>query len=124
MENHDRITLKGMQFYSNSGMYPFERETGQPLEIDVTCSLDLRKAGKKDSYAETADYVKIYERVKQVVLERKYRVLEAICEQIASALLEDRRIRKVSVNCRKPKVRLPGILDYAEVSIEREQETP
>jgi dihydroneopterin aldolase len=113
-----------MQFYSNSGMYPFERETGQPLEIDVTCSLDLRKAGKKDSYAETADYVKIYERVKQVVLERKYRVLEAICEQIASALLEDRRIRKVSVNCRKPKVRLPGILDYAEVSIEREQETP
>lgn len=122
MKNQDKITLKGMQFYSNSGMYPFERETGQPLEIDVTCALDLRKAGEKDSYAETVDYVKIYEKVRQVVLEREYRVLEAICEKIASALLEDRRINKVLVSCRKPKVRLPGILDCAEVSIERDQE--
>jgi dihydroneopterin aldolase len=104
-------------------MYPFERETGQPLEVDVTCALDLRKAGEKDSYADTADYVKIYEKVKEIVLERRYRVLEAICEKIAGALLEDKRIHKVVVSCRKPKVRLPGILEYAEVSIEREQET-
>ncbi len=118
----DRITLKGMQFYSKSGLYPFERETGQPLEVDVTCSLDLRPAGRDDRYAETIDYVTIYEKIKTVVLERRYNLLEAICERIAGSLLEDERIRTVFVCCRKPKVRLPGILDYAEVAIERERE--
>jgi dihydroneopterin aldolase len=118
----DTITLKNMQFYSKSGLYPFERETGQPLEVDVTCSLDLRAAGRDDRYSETIDYVMIYEKIKAVVLERRYNLLEAICERIAGSLLEDERIRRVFVRCRKPKVRLPGILEYAEVAIEREQQ--
>ena len=120
-ENKDRITLKGMQFFSKSGLYPFERETGQPLEVDVTCSVDLRRACDTDDYQSTVDYAQIYEKVRETVLERRYNILESICERIAVTILEDHRILKVSVSCRKPKVRLPGILEYAEVSIEREQ---
>ena len=118
----ERITLKSMQFYTRSGLYPFERETGQPLEVDVTCSLDLALACKEDRYSYTVDYVSIYEKVEHVVQARMYNLLEAICEQIASKLLEDERILAVDVSCRKPKVRLPGILDYAEVSITRKRE--
>ncbi len=121
LKNADRITLKGMQFFSKSGLYPFEREMGQPLEVDVTCYLDLRQACKTDESQNTVDYEQVYEKVRGTVLERRYNILESICERIAMTILEDRRILKVSVSCRKPRVRLPGILEYAEVSIEREQ---
>lgn len=122
MDAPDKITLKGMQFYVNSGVYPFEKEKGQPLEVDVICSLDLREAAREDDFEKTMDYEKIYEKIKKVISQKEYSIMEAICERIASNILEDPRIRKVEVSCRKPKVRLPGILDYAEVSIERKQE--
>ena len=121
LKNQDTVTLKGMQFFVRLGLHQAERENEQPLEVDVHCSLDLREAGTCDDIGRTVDYSDIYQKIRDTVLEKKYNILESVCERIAGSVLEDTRIRKVLVNCRKPRVRLPGILEYAEVSIEREQ---
>jgi dihydroneopterin aldolase len=108
-----------MKFYSHSGLYPFEREVGQPIEVDVTCSMNLKPAGETDSFNETVDYTVIYEKVASVVEKGSHNLIEALANDVAESILDLERVKKVGVRCRKPKVRLPGILDYIEVSIER-----
>lgn len=115
----DQIVLKGMKFYSHSGLYPFEREVGQPIEVDVTCRMDLEKAGETDKFHETIDYTAIYEKVESVVEKGEHNLIEALASDIARSILDFDSVEWVNVRCRKPKVRLPGILDYVEVSIER-----
>ncbi len=115
----DKITLKGMKFFSHSGLYPFEREVGQPIDVDVTCFMDLREAGEEDSLELTLDYLEIYRNVASVVEKGSHNLIEALANEIAVSLLGFEPVGKVAVRCRKPKVRLSGLLDYVEVSIER-----
>ena len=115
----DRILLKGMKFYSHSGLYPFEREVGQPIEVDVICSLSIKKAGESDKFNDTLDYSEIYERVESVVEKGSHNLIEALATDVATSILDFEPVKKVEVHCRKPKVRLSGILDYVEVTIER-----
>ncbi len=111
--------MKGMKFYSHSGLYPFEREVGQPIEVDVTCRLNLELAGNSDKFQDTIDYTAIYEKVESVVKKGEHNLIEALATDIARSILDFDSVERVNVRCRKPKVRLPGILDYVEVSIER-----
>ena len=111
--------MKGMKFYSHSGLYPFEREVGQPIEVDVICSLDLKKAGESDKFGDTLDYSGIYEKVGKVMERGTHSLIEALANDIAVSILGFEPVSKVEVHCRKPKVRLSGILDYVEVAIER-----
>jgi dihydroneopterin aldolase len=115
----DKIVLKGMKFYSHSGLYPFEREVGQPIEVDVICSLNLKKAGESDKFGDTLDYSEIYEKVAKVMERGTHSLIEALASDIATSILAFEPVSKVEVHCRKPKVRLSGILDYVEVAIER-----
>lgn len=108
-----------MKFYSHSGLYPFEREVGQPIEIDITCSLDLEKACESDKFCDTLDYSEIYEKVSKVMEKGDHSLIEALAGDIAASILAFELVNKVEVHCRKPKVRLSGILDHVEVSIER-----
>jgi len=111
--------LKGMKFFSHAGLYPFEREVGQPIEVDVTCFLDLKEAGETDRLDKTIDYSMIYDRVESIVAKGNHNLIEALATDIASSILDCSTLRGVRVRCRKPKVRLPGMLDFVEVTIER-----
>jgi dihydroneopterin aldolase len=108
-----------MKFFSHSGLYPFEREVGQPIDVDVTCFMDLQEAGETDNLEFTLDYLEIYQNIAKVVEKGSHNLIEALANDIAVSLLTFEQVGKVSVRCRKPKVRLSGLLDYVEVSIER-----
>ena len=41
----DRITLTGITGYGHHGVFPTERERGQPFVVDLTCQLDLARGG-------------------------------------------------------------------------------
>jgi dihydroneopterin aldolase len=115
----DRITLKGMKFFSHSGLYPFEREVGQPIEVDVVCHMCLKAACETDQYQNTLDYAKIHEEVARIVEKGGHSLIEALANDIAVAVLAFDAVERVEVRCRKPNVRLPGIIDHVEVAIER-----
>jgi len=108
-----------MKFFSHSGLYPFEREVGQPIDVDVTCFMDLQEAGETDNLEFTLDYLEIYQNVAKVVEKGSHNLIEALANDISDTMLAFEQVKKVAVQCRKPKVRLSGLLDYVEVSIER-----
>jgi dihydroneopterin aldolase len=115
----DRILLSEMAFYAYHGLNPAEQETGQVFLVDVTVEADLHRAGHTDQIEDSLDYREFYARVRQVMIDERYRLLEAVAEAVAHRLLEIDRVDAVTVRVRKPHVKLGGPLACAAVEVTR-----
>jgi dihydroneopterin aldolase len=115
----DAITLKGMRFHTLVGLLPHEQSIPQPLELDVTAYLSLRQVGETDSPRALLDYRNLYQRVADTVGTSHHRLLEALCEQIASKVLQLENVSRVRVAARKPHAPIAGPLESVEVVLER-----
>jgi dihydroneopterin aldolase len=108
-----------MQFEGRHGYYDHELSTPQPFEVDVELLLNLQPAGLDDDLTKTVDYAEVYGAVRQIVVSKSFRLLEALAEAIGHELLADFAIDEVGVRIRKPAVQLDGPLDHASVEIWR-----
>jgi len=120
----DQISLKGMRFHTLVGLLPHEEHIPQPLEIDLTVQLSLRRVGETDSPRALLDYRTLYQLVADTVGTSPHRLLEALCEQIAAKALILDHVERVRVAARKPHAPIPGPLDSVEVVIERTRPGP
>ena len=100
-DGSDRIEIRALRVVGTHGLLPEEQSRGQPFEIDIDVDADLAAAGRTDSLEGTVDYAEIVRRASAVVTGRSYRLLEALAEGIAEAVLADARVRAVSVGVRK-----------------------
>lgn len=118
----DAITLSGMRFHTLVGLLPHEAKYPQPLELDVTAWLSLRAVGEADEPRMRLDYRTLYETVAGVVGTSHHKLLEGLCERIASATLALDGVDAVRVAARKPHAPVPGPLEHVEVIIERSRD--
>ena len=117
--NADCITLRGMRFHTLVGLLPHEEKFPQPLELDVTVYLSLRKVGEADSPRMLLDYRTLHKLVADTVGTSHHKLLEALCEQVAHKALALDGVSRVRVAARKPHAPIPGPVDHVEVVIER-----
>lgn len=122
MSTHDSISLKGMRFHTLVGLLPHEQHVPQPLELDVTVGLSLKRVGETDSPRALLDYRRLYEIVADTVGTSHHKLLEALCEKVAARVLALDEVRNVRVAARKPHAPIEGPLEYVEVVIERARE--
>ncbi|MEW5767828.1 MAG: dihydroneopterin aldolase [bacterium] len=115
----DKIIISGIVFYGYHGTSEAERELGQKFHLDVEIKADLSLAGRSDRLEDTIDYQKVYWLVKEVERDKKYRLLEALAEDIASAILKQFPVQEVLVRIKKPQVPLAGLVDYVAIEIVR-----
>lgn len=113
--NADIVALKGMRFHTRVGVLPHEAELPQPVEVDVTVSVD---PALKPT---VVDYVSLYSAVTAVMSARHIAYLEEAAERLASAALQLEGVLSATVSVRKPHVPLPGPVEYAEVTITRDR---
>lgn len=118
----DSIQLKRMQFYGNHGVFPEENKLGQRFYVDLELSLDLAKAGRTDDLNLTVNYAEVYERVKQIVEGRTFRLIEALAENIASDVLHKyTNVNDVTVRVVKPHPPFDIHFDGVVVEIRRKR---
>jgi len=118
----DKIILKGMSFYGYHGTSEIERRKGQRYYIDIEMIVDLEKAGRSDELSKTLDYKQACVLVKKIQGGKKYRLLEALAEDTAGALLDKfKEIHDITVKVRKPRPSVGGLIEYAEIEINRMQ---
>lgn len=121
-QRQDRLLLEGMEFFGYHGDIEAERSLGGRYSVDVELRADLRAAGRSDSIDDTIDYVRCFQVVRDLVENRQYRLLEAMADAIAAALLaEHPRATTVHVRVAKqPPVR--GSFQRFAVEVERGRE--
>jgi 7,8-dihydroneopterin aldolase/epimerase/oxygenase len=118
MAELDVIRIKNAVFYAYHGTEDDEQNLGGKFEVDVDLYCDVVAAAEKDALARTVDYEKVYAVISQVVLARKYRLLEALAMTIGRAIIRDfYNVERVITRIRKPHPPVKGVVDYVEVEI-------
>lgn len=118
--SEDVIRLHNAVFYAYHGVLSDEQTLGGKFEVDVDLHVDLARGARADDLQQTVNYERVYDAIKQLVLGKKYMLLEALAETIADGLLAGfKKVEKVVVRVRKPSAPVKGVIDYVEVEIAR-----
>jgi len=115
----DRILLCEVAFRGYHGVSPEEQTVGGQYTVDVEIEADLSRAGRTDRVEDTIDYGVVHRIVRQIGEGEPYRLLEALADRLATALLDLQGVQCVRLTVRKHHPPLPGIVAYAAVTIER-----
>ena len=117
----DVILLQGMQVPAALGVTAAERRLRRPVLLDLEVRRDLRRAGRSDRIRDTLHYKRIFEVVEDVAANQEHKLVEALGDRIARAVLAKFDAEAVTVVVRKP-TPIAGVLRHAGVRITRTRE--
>lgn len=84
----DFIFVEGLQVEASVGIYEREKRTSQPLEINLTFGVP-EAAAAHDDIADTIDYDQVVARIRSMLGERHFNLLETLGEHIVALLLDE-----------------------------------
>lgn len=103
-----KIRIENLQLFGYHGVRDEERERGQLFSIDAEIEFDFPQ---RDNLAETVDYVRVIERIREINEASSFRLIETFAHVIAQEILKSfRPVRRVSVRVKKVRPPVaPGI---------------
>lgn len=116
----DQIIIKDLEVYANHGLYKEEKALGQKFLVSAILSLDTKLAGVSDQMDYSVDYGEVCHRIKEILTENDFNLIECVAETVAKKLLlEFSLIRKLEIEVKKPWAPIGLPLDYVSVKIKR-----
>lgn len=116
----DKIIMRNLRFYGYHGVFEEEQENGQYFHIDAELYLDLMKAGKSDELKDSIDYSQVFEIIRDITENKKFRLLEKLAESISGEILSRyKEISKITLRVKKPEAPIDGEFDWVGVEITR-----
>jgi len=97
----DVIIIKDLEVWCHVGVTNEERSQRQKLLVTMEMTRDLSMAARTDQLVHSVDYQRVCEKVKQQVLEKSWRLIEAMAGDIIQCLHSNFRFSNVSVEIRK-----------------------
>lgn len=117
----DRIEIKRLKIFAHHGVYEEEAENGQNFYVSIIMEMDTRGAGKTDDLDQSVDYGSVSQFVDAYVKGRRFKLLEALAENLArELLLKYTKLDKVTVRISKPQAPIPLPFEDVSVTIERQ----
>jgi len=119
----DKLIMSRMAFYGYHGVFPEENKLGQQFYVDVELGLPLAKAGMSDDVADTVNYAEVYNTIQGVVEGQTFHLIEALAENIASAVLQTyTSINEITVRVLKPNPPFKIFFDGVTVELTRKRD--
>jgi 7,8-dihydroneopterin aldolase/epimerase/oxygenase len=115
----DSIHVTGIRAYGYVGVLPEEQTLGQWFEVDLTLWRSLSEAGKSDRLEDTFDYRSSIQAVKTLVQTARFKLIEALAEEIAQQVLALGGVEQVRVRITKPAPPIPDFSGKVAVEIVR-----
>lgn len=97
----DIIVIKELEVWCHVGVTTEERSQRQKLLVTMEMTRDLSMAARTDQLVHSIDYQRVCEKVKQLVLEKSWRLIEAMAGDIIQCLHSNFRFSNVNVEIRK-----------------------
>lgn len=97
----DKIFINNLEVRGKHGVSIEEREREQKFVVDIEIEFDTHVAAKSDELADTVDYNFFRDRVREIVGGHSFKLIERLADTIAKKVLEDTRIKGVTVSVRK-----------------------
>jgi 7,8-dihydroneopterin aldolase/epimerase/oxygenase len=98
----DIVSIKDLGVSAVIGVYDWEREAEQRLTVSVDMAADVAKAASRDDITDALDYSAVAQKVRAVVTEGKFQLIETAAERVAQRLVADYSLSWVRVQVVKP----------------------
>ncbi|MFO7809077.1 dihydroneopterin aldolase [Guyparkeria sp.] len=99
----DRILVQGLEFETIIGILPAERETQQPLRVDLVLEVQsFRQAVESEHIDQTVDYASVSRRVIEIAREGRFQLVETLAERCCQTLLAEFPVRRITMRALKP----------------------
>ena len=115
----DKLTISGANFSCNIGVTEKERSQKQEIIVDTDLFLDIKQASSTDDIHDAVNYSDVYDLLKEIVAKNQFMLIEAMAENIASAILENFPVEKVNVKIKKPGALSDKGVKYVSIKITR-----
>ncbi len=117
-----KIRLQNMVFYAFHGVHPAEQKLGQRFVVNICVNTDNQLDKQIKHLGDTVDYTKIYDDIAYIMQNNTFELLELCCNKIIETILSKYTlVTMVNIRIKKPAVPIQGILDCAEVEMERQR---
>ena len=97
----DIIFLREIRLDARVGIYKREKTITQTVELDLEMALPDDRVFKSGKVADTIDYAVVVERIRTVLLEQHYGLVETLAERVAQIILDEFRAPWVRVSIAK-----------------------
>ncbi len=117
------IRLNNATFYAYHGVLTNEQASGGKFEVDVDMFGDFSQACQSDHLKDTVDYKRVYQSIKELVLGKRFYLIESLGAQIADSILDRfSLLDRVVVRVRKHTPQVGGVVDYVEFETEKSRD--
>lgn len=98
----DIIFIRSLKIDTYIGVWDWEQQQKQSVEIDLEVGWDIQRAARTDDLAATVDYEAIANKLTQLIGSKSYRLVETMAEEIAQTLHQEFGIRWLRIRVSKP----------------------
>ena len=99
----DCIHIQGIRAQCLIGVHDWERQSPQPIDMDLTLACDLKPAGQSDDLNQTLDYKAITDDVLAWAQASRFELIETLAETLCEKLLRAYPLaQSVKINLMKP----------------------
>jgi len=99
-----KISLKDLRFECILGTLPFERETEQPVILNVSVWLDFAPAARNEDLIHSIDYAQLADNLKAFIRQAKFLLEETLVLETAKFILKNYpKAQAAEVRICKPK---------------------
>lgn len=99
--SEDYILIENFCLPCRVGTTQEERSHAQMITLTIQIFLPLQNAGKRDDIGATIDYSSIILKIRKLISSREFQLIESVAESIASKILNEKGVSKVSVEAKK-----------------------
>ena len=98
----DKVFIEDLEIETIIGIFGWEREVKQIVNISLEMDFDISKAGKTDNIDDALNYKSICKCVINLVENSSFFLVEKMAEEVAKLVLKNKEIKKVTVKVSKP----------------------
>ena len=98
----DKIFLKNLRLKTRIGLFEWEKQIDQIINIDLEAGFDISKAAETDDVKHSLDYNTISNRIKEYVKNNNHELIETLIENIAQMILKDFDVEYITLSISKP----------------------
>lgn len=85
----DTIFISELKLDALIGIYAWEHEVPQTLQIDVELAVDASRSAQTGRIADTVDYAAVVARITATATSRHYTLIEKLAEETAAMILRE-----------------------------------
>ncbi|MEK9650281.1 MAG: dihydroneopterin aldolase [Gammaproteobacteria bacterium] len=98
----DKVFIKDLRAQTIIGIFDWEREVRQEIKMDFEFDFCCLKAAKSDNIQDALDYKKITKKVITFVENSKFKLIEALGENVIKLIKKDFPDLKITLTISKP----------------------